>query len=186
MTNTRQGTDNGVNTQALLDARDAFEETPNAAEFTWRAVSTWQFGTHSRTVVDSFRGLGAEQSRSAAFTFDSDHPEVFAADDNGATPTEILLVAVAGCLTAGIASIAQYRGIQLNRVVATVEGTIDLRGILGISCDARNGFSGIKVSYDIDADASREDIESLVEQSQKRSAVLDTLVNPTRVDVRLV
>jgi uncharacterized OsmC-like protein len=47
----------------------------------------------------------------------------------------------------------------------------------------RNGFSGIKVTYKIDADAKREEIEALVAQSQKRSAVYDIVTNPTNVTV---
>jgi uncharacterized OsmC-like protein len=92
-------------------------------------------------------------------------------------------VALASCLTAGVAAVAQNRGIQLNRVSATIEGDLDILGILGGDPDVRNGFSGIRVNYDIDADASPEDIEALVAQSQKRSAVFDVITNPTNVAV---
>ena len=115
--------------------------------------------------------------------FDADHPEVFAAEDNGITPIEYLLVGLASCLTAGVASVAQNRGIQLRSVEATVEGNHDIRGILGADSDVRNGFNDIKVTFNIDADASQEDIEALVAQSQKRSAVFDALTNPTEVTV---
>lgn len=108
---------------------------------------------------------------------------MFASDDLGATPVEYILVGLASCLTAGIAAVAQYREIQLNSVKATLEGNMDLQGILGIDDEVRNGFDGIKVSYDIDADASLEDIEALVAQSQKRSAVYDIVTNPTNVSV---
>jgi len=86
-------------------------------------------------------------------------------------------------LTGGIATIAQYRQIQLKSVTATIEGDMDLQGILGIDDEVRNGLKGIKVTYKIDADASREDIEALVAQSQKRSAVYDIVTNPTNVSV---
>jgi len=117
------------------------------------------------------------------FGFDTDHPELFASEDNGATPVEIVLVGLAGCLTAGVATIAQNRGIQLRSVRATLEAGMDLQGILGIDGDVRNGFDGIKVVFDIDADASQADIEALVAQSQKRSAVFDIISNPTDVHV---
>ena len=128
-------------------------------------------------------GLGEEQSRQKTFTFDADHPEVFASADIGATPVEYVLVGLASCLTAGVAAVAQYRDIQLKSVTATIEGDMDLQGILGIDGDVRNGFDGIKITYNIDADASREDIEALVAQSQKRSAVYDIVTNPTNVTV---
>jgi uncharacterized OsmC-like protein len=177
-------TDNGVNVQALLDAREALKGAPEAAQFTWRATSKWDNGVHSTTTIENFYGLGAEQSHKAKTEFASDHPEVFAAEDNGITPIEYLLVGLAGCLTAGVASVAQNRGVQLRSVTAVVEGNHDVRGILG-DPDVRNGFNDIKVTFNIDADASKEDIEAIVAQSQKRSAVFDALTNPTDVTVEV-
>jgi len=175
--------DNGVNVAALLGAREALTAAPEAAKFNWRASCSWVNGTHSRTSVKGFFGLGQEQSHRSEFTFDVDHPEIFASEDHGATPVELVLTGLAGCLTAGVAAIAQLRNIQLKSVKATLEGSMDIQGILGIDSDVRNGFDGIKVKFDIDADASREEIEALVAQSQKRSAVFDIVTNPTNVTV---
>jgi uncharacterized OsmC-like protein len=177
--------DNGVNVEALLEAREALTATPEGAKFTWRADCQWKNGTHSHSSVEGFFGLGEEQKHRRVFTFDADHPELFASEDNGATPVEFVLVGLASCLTAGIAAVAQHRGIQLRSVKATLEGDMDIQGILGIDGDVRNGFDGINVTYEIDADASREDIEALVAQSQKRSAVYDIVTNPTNVSVRV-
>jgi uncharacterized OsmC-like protein len=177
---------NGVNVQALLDAREALKGAPAATKFTWRASSTWKKGTHSQTTIQKFQGLGQEQSHKKAFSFDADHPEIFAAEDNGVTPVEFLLVGLASCLTAGIAAVAQNRGIQLRSVESTVEGSMDIQGILGMDSDVRNGYDGIKVRFKIDADAPRKDIEALVAQSQKRSAVYDALANPTNITVEVV
>ncbi len=174
---------NGVNVQALLDAREVLKDSPEAAQFVWRASSTWRHGVHSTSTVKEFYGLGQEHSHKNEAVFDADHPAVFAAEDNGITPIEYLLVGLASCLTAGVASVAQNRGIQLRSVEATLEGTHDIRGILGVDADVRNGFNDIKVTFTIDADASKQDIEALVAQSQKRSAVFDALTNPTNVTV---
>ena len=176
---------NGVNVGALLEARDALKEAPDAAQFTWRASAKWQTGVHSTIKVQSFFGLGQEQTHKEEWAFDADHPEVFAAQDNGITPIEFLLVGLASCLTAGVASVAENRGIQLRSVESTVEGAHDIRGILGADSDVRNGYNDIKVTFNIDADASKEDIEALVAQSQKRSAVFDALTNPTNVTVEV-
>ena len=185
MSDTAMSVDNGVKVEALVAAREALTDAPAAAQFRWRAACEWKNGTHSHSTVESFYGLGEEQHRKKTFRFDADHPEVFASEDIGATPVEYVLVGLASCLTAGIAAIAQYRSIQLRSVVATIEGDMDLRGILGIDEEVRNGFRGIKITYKIDADASREDIEALVAQSQKRSAVYDIVTNPTNVVVAL-
>ena len=177
--------DNGVNVAALLGARDALSQAPEAAKFTWRATAGWVNGTHTSSTIQKYYGLGEEQQHRTEFTFDTDHPEVFASEDKGATPVEFVLVGLAGCLTAGIAAVAQNRGIQLRSVKATLEAGMDIQGILGMDRDVRNGFENIKVDYDIDADASREDIEALVAQSQKRSAVFDIITNPTEVTVNV-
>ena len=186
MTATETPVDNGVNVEALLGAREALTAAPEAASFRWRAMCEWQNGTHSTSNVDGFFGLGEEQKHRTSYSFDVDHPEIFASEDNGATPVEYILVGLAGCLTAGVASVAQLREIQLNSVAATVEGAMDVRGILGMDTDVRNGFSSIKVSYKIDADATPDEIKALVAQSQKRSAVYDIITNPTDVRVEVV
>ncbi|KXI30968.1 OsmC family protein [Paraglaciecola hydrolytica] len=174
---------NGVNVEALLGAREAFTAAPEAAQFVWRAQSTWKKGTHTQTSVQKFFGLGQEQSHRQVFSYDTDHPEIFASEDIGSTPTEMVLVGLAGCLTAGIATVAEHRKIQLHSVTAAIEAPINLQGILGVDSDIRNGFSSITVKYTIDADASEDEIAALVAQSQKRSAVFDTITNPTNVHV---
>ena len=150
--------DNGVNVEALLGARTALAEMPEAAEFTWRANCEWMGGVHSRSTVEGFFGLGEEKAHRQPFVFEADHP-------------------------AGVASVAQNRGIQLRSVRATVEGDMSLYGILGIDADVRNGFNAIRVSFDIDADATRDEIAAVVAQSQKRSAVFDIITNPGNVKV---
>jgi uncharacterized OsmC-like protein len=185
MTATETPVNNGVNVEALLGARAALTETPEAAQFQWRATCEWEKGTHSSSVIEGFFGLGEEQRHRTRFGFDADHPEIFASEDNGAAPVEYVLVGLASCLTAGVAAVAQNRQIQLNRVSATLEGEMDVQGILGIDGDIRNGFSAIKVTYDIDADATPDEIRAIVAQSQKRSAVYDIITNPTNITVEV-
>jgi len=177
---------NGVNVGALLAAREALKSTPEAAKFTWRASCKWKNGTHSVSTVEGFHGLGQENKHKTEFAFEADHPEVFASEDLGATPVELVLCGLASCLTAGVAAVAQNRGIQLRSVEAKLEGSMDIQGILGIDSDVRNGYDNIKVTFNIDADASKADLEALVAQSQKRSAVYDIVTNPTNVTVEVV
>lgn len=177
--------DNGVNVAALLGVREALADTPEIAEFQWRTTVEWVAGTHSRSSVDTYYGFGEEQRHKTTFTYDADHPLAFASQDNGVTPVEYVLVALGGCLTAGIASIAQQRGIQLHSVQATIEADLDLHGILGADPAVRNGFSGVRVSYQVNADATDAEVKALIAQSQKRSAVYDILTNPTHVTVEL-
>lgn len=186
MTTTEATANNGVNLEALLGARELVSDKPEMGQFTWRATSKWVGGTHSRSDVEGFYGFTDEQKHHTTFTYDIDHPEQFASEDRGATPVELVLVGLAGCLTAGVAAVATQRNIQLRSVEATLEGQMDIAGILGADPDVRNGFSGIKINYRIDADGTPDEIRALVAQSQKRSAVYDIITNPTNVVVNVV
>jgi len=179
---TRQA-DNGVDVATILSIRTALTEAPAAALFTWRANCEWLGGVNSRTTVETFFGANAEQTHKMPYSIEADHPGVFAAPDKAATPVEIVLSALASCLTAGVASVAQNRGIQLRSVKARVEGDMNLQGILGIDPDVRNGFDAVRITFDIDADATKDEIAAVVSQSQKRSAVFDIITNPGNVRV---
>ena len=183
MTITDPSVDNGVNVQALLGAREALSAAPEAAQFTWRASCTWRTARtagHRRRLLRPRRGAAAPHD----YEFDVDHPECFASEDNGATPVEFVLVGLAGCLTAGVAAVAQYRGIQLRSVTAS-------RGRDGHARHPRHRrrrpqrLQAVRVPYAIDSDATRDDLAALVAQSQKRSAVFDIITNPTKVLVEL-
>ena len=185
MTMTDTPVDNGVNVDALLETRAALTDAPEAAQFKWRATSRWVGGTQSHSTVEGFFGLGEEQVHKSTFSFDADHPEIFASEDKGATPVEYVLVGLTSCLIAGVAAVAQRREIQLRSVSATIEGDMDIQGILGIDSEVRNGFGEIRVTFEIDADATKEEIGAIVAQSQKRSAVYDILTSPTNVTVEV-
>jgi uncharacterized OsmC-like protein len=178
-----QALPNGVNVEALLSAREAFTGDTSLTRFTWRARNEWVNGTHSRTTIEDFYGVGGEQSHAGPQVHDADHPALFAADDNDSTPVEFVLHAIAACLTGGLAAVAANRGITLNSVTSVLEGDMDLQGILGMDPDVRNGYHGVRVAFEVDADASAEEIEALVAQSQKRSAVYDILTGATPVEI---
>jgi uncharacterized OsmC-like protein len=174
---------NGVKIDAIREARQALTEAPEAARFTWRARNRWVNGTHSTTSIEDFHGIGAEQAHKRVFIYDADHPELFAAEDMGVTPVEFLLHALASCLTGGIASVAANRGVRLSEVTATLEGDMDMRGIMGIDPGVRNGYSAIRVTFDVTGDASAEQLRGIVAQSAKRSAVYDVITNQVDVDI---
>ena len=177
---------NGVNVEALLCAREAFKGDTSLTKFQWRARNEWVNGTHSRTTIDQFYGVGDEQSHDAPQVHDADHPALFAAEDNGSTPVEFVLHALAACLTGGVAAVAANRGITLNSVNSVIEGDMDIQGILGMDRDVRNGYQGVRVTFEIDADATPEEIAGLVQQSQRRSAVYDILTGATPVEIDVV
>lgn len=175
---------NGVDTAHLLFARGVVGDAPAAGDYTWRASNEWVHGTHSKTTIDGYFGLGEERNHKDAYQFEADHPLEFNAADNAATPVEIVLAGLASCLTAGVAAVAENREIKLNSVKATLEADMNIGGILGADPEVRNGFTDVRVDYQIDADDTSEaDLEALVAQSQKISAVFDIMTNPTNVTV---
>ena len=175
---------NGVDTAALFATLDAVKGDPDIAKFHFRATNTWVSGTHNRSTIHGFHGAKQEMTHRQPFTFDADHPPVLVGTDNGPTPAEYLLHALAACLTAGIANIAAARGVTLTEVSATVEGDIDLLGILGLSNQVRNGYQQIRVGFTLRGD-DPDKLRSVVEQSRQRSAVFDTVTNgvPVSIDV---
>lgn len=174
---------NGVDTPTLFATLDAVKGSPEIAKFQFRASNRWISGTHSQGTIHRFFGVGEERAHKQAFTFDADHLEVLVGTDKGPTPVEFLLHALAACLTAGLANIAAARGIDLEEVESTVEGDIDLLGILGLSKEVRNGYQGIRVNFRIKGNASPEELESLIMRSRDRSAVYDVLTNGVPVDI---
>ena len=187
MTSTHERTAlNGVDVPTLFATLDAVKAQPAAAQFQFRARNEWVSGTHSRSTIQGFYGAGMEDStRTTPFSYDADHPEVLVGTNNGPTAVEFLLHAIAACLTSGIGNVAAARGITLYRVRSTVEGDIDLMGILGLSDSVRNGYRQIRVNFEIEGDASPEKLAALVEQSRNRSAVYDVLTNGTDVVVEV-
>lgn len=176
---------NGVDVPTLFATIDAVRGTPAAAQFQFRARNEWVRGTHSRTTIDGFFGAGEERRHRQVTVHDADHPEVLVGADNGPSPVEYLLHALAACLTAGIGNIASARGIRLDRVESSLEGDIDLQGLLGLSPDVRNGYRRISARFHVEGDAPDEDLRAVVDQSRARSAVLDVLTNGVPVDIEV-
>ena len=179
---------NGVDTAALFATLDAVKSSPEIAKFQFRATNRWISGTHNRSTIRGFYGAGQEDTtRTEDFVYEADHPAVLVGTGNGPTPVEFLLHAIAACLTAGIANVAAARGVALRKVSSTVEGDIDLLGILGLSDGSvRNGYEEIRVTFQIEGDADDETLRGIVEQSRRRSAVYDALMNPTPVVIDVV
>lgn len=182
-TQTESTNRNGVDTGALFTTLDAVKIHPELADFQFRATNSWISGTHSRSTIDGYYGAGQELRRPGKFTFDADHPPVLTGHDNGPTPVEHLLHALAACLTAGLVNVAAARGVTLTEVHSTVSGDMDLHGIFGFDPTVRNGFSNIRVQFTIKGDGEADQLAKLLQQSVKRSAVYDLLTNGTTIDI---
>ena len=176
---------NGVDTATLFATLDAVKQAPEAARFQFRARNEWISGTHNRSTIADYFGVGEERSHERTFVFDADHPAVLVGQDHGPTPVEFVLHALAACLTAGLANIAAARKIRLTEVRSTVSGDIDLNGILGLNPAVRNGYERITVRFTVKGDAPEEKLRELVEQSRARSAVYDVITNGVPVTIEV-
>jgi len=174
---------NGVDVPNFIATLGAVDNQREIAKFTFRANGEWLAGTHSRVEFRDFYGACAEGEHRQPYAIEGDHLEVLCGTDNAPTPAELLLGALSACLTAGIGNIASMRQVKLESAEVTVEGDIDLTGILGIDPQTRNGFNGVRVTVAIKGDADDETLEKIVRQSVARSAVFDVMTNGVPVSV---
>jgi uncharacterized OsmC-like protein len=175
---------NGVDTATLFATLDAVKGDNEIAKFQFRATNRWISGTHNQSTIHGFYGAMQEMSHQQPFVLDADHPAVLVGADNGPTPVEYVLHALAACLTSGLANIAAARGVNLTEVTSTVEGDIDLLGILGLSDEVRNGYQQIKISFQLRGD-DPDKLCQVVEQSRRRSAVFDIITNGVPVVIEV-
>jgi uncharacterized OsmC-like protein len=180
-----ESTRNGVDTATLFATLDAVKAAPEAAKFQFRAANQWLSGTHNRSTIQGYFGVGEERTHERTFHFDADHPAVLVGRDNGPTPAEYVLHALAACLTAGLANIAAARGVRLTEVRSIVSGDIDLNGILGLNPNVRNGYEKITVRFTVKGDAPAEKLREIVEQSRARSAVYDVVTSGVPVTIEV-
>jgi uncharacterized OsmC-like protein len=174
---------NGVDVPNLFATINVVKENPPLAKFQFRTRHRWLNGTHSRGTIETFSGAGGEHTHKKTFTVDADHPAVLVGEDNAPLPVEYVLYALGACITGGIANIAAARGVTLTEVEASIEGDMDLRGILGLSPEVRNGYEGIRATFTIKGDAPAEKLREVVEQARARSAVFDIITNKVPVQI---
>jgi uncharacterized OsmC-like protein len=187
MSTALHGTLNGVDVDRLTGTVRAIQENSDLARFQFRAHSEWTDGGHSRTTIQDFYGAGQEDdSRSVAFTLEGDEPPVLLGANKAPNAVETVLHALASCLAVGFVYNAAAQGIQVESLDFDLEGDLDLRGFLGLSDEVRPGYEGIRVRYQVRADAPREKIEELCAYVQRTSPVLDIIRSPVPVTVELV
>jgi uncharacterized OsmC-like protein len=175
---------NGVPVDKLFGTIAKVKENTDLAAFRFTARNTWVEGTASRSTIHEWAGAGGEHVHVSEFSFEADHPTL--GHGHGPTPQEYVLHAIAGCITAGIVTTAAARKIEIDNVESVVQGDMDVRGVLGIDGEVRNGFSEIRMSFKVAGDAPAADLRALVEASRDRSAVYDMLTNSTPVSIEVI
>jgi uncharacterized OsmC-like protein len=186
MTETAIAIRNGVDTSKLFATLDAVKAQPEIAKFTFRARNRWIDGAHNRsTIKDFYAACQEDESRTSAFNLDAGEPQILIGEDTGPNPAEILLSALAACLTTSLVYVAAARGVKLTEVSSVLEGEMDVRGALGLSNEVRNGFENIRVSFQVKGDAPEEKLREVVARAQARSAVYDMVAHGVPVSVEV-
>ncbi len=175
---------NGVDVEQLHKTVDAIKGDPELAKCKFRATNRWVNGGHNQAIIDDFYGAKQENAHTRQFTMEVDEPPLLLGEDIGANPAEYVLSALSGCLTTSLIYHAAAQGIEIQEVESKYEGSLDLRGFLGLADEVRNGYDDIQVTFNIKADAPQEKIDELVQLAQKRSPVFDIVSNPVNITVR--
>jgi len=164
---------------------DELRDKPELGTFKFRARNEWVDGGHCRTHVKDFYGFGEEDAtRTETWGYDEDEPPVLLGANRGANPVEYALTALAGCLMTSLTAHAAARGIELRSVQSELEGELDVRGFLGLDPNIRRGYQNVRVTFHIDADATEQQVQELVQAAQNYSPVFDIFTHRTPVEVK--
>ncbi len=177
---------NGVNVTQLFDTINSIKENKDIAKFNFRAQNKWIGGTENHTTVSDYYGACKTHTRDKPHVFVKDEPPVLLGSDKGANPVEYLLAGLAGCITTSLVAHAAARGVKIDSIESTLEGDIDLQGLLQLDENVNPGYQGINISFKIESDASEETLQELIELAKKASPVANTVSRPTPVHVKLV
>jgi uncharacterized OsmC-like protein len=167
---------NGIDVQALGKAMHELRQDPKLGDFRFRSFTRWIEGAYNRTTISSFYGAGKEND-DRRFDLVADEPHLLLGEDRGPNPVEYLLDALASCLTSSLVYHAAARGIRIDACECELEGSIDLRGYLGVSEDVRKGYQRIAATFRVVSDASAEQLE----RCARFSPVLDVVSRGTEV-----
>jgi uncharacterized OsmC-like protein len=158
--------------QLYDDQRATFRDEPEKA----LAV----FETESRLIGGFQSAVQARQ-----FRFHTDEPEALGGGDTAPNPVEYLLAALGTCQEVTYRLYADALGIPLDGVSVKLEGRLDLRGFLNVDDDVRPGYTAIRGTVTIDSPAGASEIKRLKQAVERHCPVLDSLRNPTPVELEV-
>ena len=175
---------NGVDLDLLVQTVGAIKERPDLAQFEFRSNTRWLGGGRCETQIGGFYGAGSEDTtRTKPFVLQGDEPPVLLGDNTGPNAVEAILHALSSCLSVGVAYNAAAQGIEIDELTFEARGTLDLHGFLGLADDVRPGYSRVKIDCRVKSNASKEQIDSLLNYVMRTSPVLDIIRNPVEVEV---
>lgn len=178
---------NDVNLDGIMAIDKLVRETPALGKCQFKAKSSWQRGTKSQVSISAWTAGGNNMSPAPRrFTIMVDEPPELGGVDGAPNPLEVLLSALAGCVTAGIATNAQMFGVPIDAIDIDLEADVDARGLLGHDKSVRNGATDIRYTVTIQSSAPEDKVRKCKETIDRKSPVRDTLANPVNIVSKLV
>lgn len=173
---------NGIAVVELHGAIKALRDDPSLGKASFRATNRWQGGALNETVIGDFYCQGQEQRHKKTLVLQNDEADALLGDDDAPNPVEFILHALAGCVTTTTVYHAAAHGIHIDALETTLEGDLDLQGLMQTDPSVPSGYQNIRVSMKIKSNADPEQIK-LLENFFSFSPVFDTLTRAIPVQV---
>ncbi len=148
------------------------QEDPSKARFSFSTKTHWKGGAQTETTA---RGR----------TIAADEPEAFGGQDSAADPVELLLAALASCVSIGLVTQAAKRGVDFDDFEIEVTGDLDLRGYLGLDESVRPGYTNVQYVVRVKSDAPQDVIEEILRTAERTSPMFDNIRNGVPISSRL-
>jgi uncharacterized OsmC-like protein len=98
---------------------------------------------------------------------------------------DMLLEALVACAGVTLKAVATALAIPLKAGVVRAEGDLDFRGTLGVAKEAPVGFREIRLTFDLDTEATQEQIDSLIKLTERYCVIFQTLAKPPKLDLAI-
>jgi uncharacterized OsmC-like protein len=178
---------NDVNLDALKATDRLIRDNPALGKILIKAKSTWHRGTKTQVTVGEWCAGGNNMAAPPRrFTIMVDEPEILGGVDGAPFPPEVLLAALAACVTNGTATNAALFGVPIDGIEIEMEGHLDARGFLGHEKSVRNGITDINYTVTIQSSAPEDKVRQCKETIDRKSPVRDTLANPVNITSKFV
>lgn len=176
---------NGIDIKRLKEMKNAVEIKPFLSRFCFKVNNTWMSGGHSRSLIKGFYGAGREDNtRTFPFIIEIDQPSTLLGKNNGPTPLEYVLNALAGCFANSIVYNAALKGIIIHEIESELKGNFDIQRLFSLQNRKEVPFDSIKMQIRIKGENLTIDKKIfLCEIGKKSSMVFKIITNPFPVSI---
>ena len=175
---------NGINVDDLFALIDNVKRNPAKGETNWHVSTTWRGQARSRAEIESYEIGGEKVPR--RFSIDIDEPRELGGSNSFANPQEHLIASLNACMTVGYVAQCALRGITLESLAIETDGTIDLRGFLGIDPAVAPGYENLSYTVRIKGNGTREQFAEIHQAVMATSPNFHNLSRPVALKPALV